>query len=106
MTEPSVSETGFEVVGDGIKPTLAAVATLRNEIDISFDRGDMQGVLIETSVDGGTWNFAGKYFVSPATLTIKNPAGLPRFVEVRARYIRDLLPVGQDSDAVSVVITP
>jgi hypothetical protein len=105
MIDPSVSETGFELVGNEIRPTLAAVAT-RNEIDIAFDRGNMHGVLIETSVDGGAWTYAGKYFISPATITIKNPTGVSRFVEVRARYIRHMLPVGQDSDAVSVIITP
>jgi len=105
MGERPLQTEGQGLVNKEVKPILEAVAMFHNEVDVSFDRGNMHGVLIETRSNGGPWKYAGRYFISPATIGIKNGTDV-RYVEIRARYIKDMEPVGQDSDPVSVVITP
>jgi len=106
MSDPLLPVNGNGLVNEELKPVLGAVAMPRNEVDVSFERGDMHGILIETMVDGGSWTYAGRYFISPATIKISNGTGRPRSVEIRARYVKGMEPVGLDSDPVSVVTTP
>jgi len=106
MKKSLLSTSDDGLVDEEVKPILYADATLRNKVDVRFERDDMQGVMIETKFDGGAWNYAGRYFISPATIRIKNGTGQPHWVEIRARYFRDMLPIGQHSDPVSVVMTP
>jgi len=106
VTIPSTPSNGNELINEEIKPTLEAVAMPYHEVDVSFDRGDMHGILVEIKVDDGSWRNAGRYFISPATITIPNGTGQPHSVEIRARYVKGMEPVGKDSDPVSVVTTP
>ena len=41
MTIPSTPSNGNELINEEIKPTLEAVAMPYHEVDVSFDRGDM-----------------------------------------------------------------
>ena len=68
----------------------------------------MTAIAIETKLDNAeTWTEAGKFYGSPAELVIpENPDGLPRAVQLRARYIDKNTPVGQLSDVITTATKP
>lgn len=90
------------------QPVLNAVSMPGSIIEVSFVRGNSNGVIVETKVDNAaTWSEAGKFFKSPAELVIpQNPQNLPRSVQMRARYVNGNSPVGQFSDIVSTATQP
>ena len=92
----------------GLKPTLAATAMPGNVVEVKFVRGNTDGVVIETKIDNAeTWSEAGRYFSSPANLSIpENPEKLPRAVQIRARYVDKDTLVGQYSFAVTTATQP
>ncbi len=93
---------------DEMQPKLKAVAMPGSVVQVSFVRGQTDGVLVETKLDNiETWTDAGRFFKSPAELVIpQNPANLPRAVQVRARYVNGDKPVGQFSTIVSTSTQP
>ena len=92
----------------GLKPTLAATPMPGNVVEVKFVRGNTDGVVIETKIDNAeTWSEAGRYFSSPANLSIPvNPEKLPRAVQIRARYVDKDTLVGQYSFAVTTATQP
>lgn len=90
-----------------MKPSLTPATLPNSVLQVKFVRGDTDGVVIETNVDNGSWSNAGRFFKSPATLAIpENPAGLPRSVQIRARYVEGDTPVGQFSPTVTIATQP
>ncbi len=90
-----------------MKPTLAPTSLPNSVVQVKFVRGNSDGVMIEMSLDNGTWSDAGRYFKSPANLVVpENPAKSPRAVALRARYVEGDNPVGQFSNIVTTASQP
>ena len=91
-----------------MKPNLSAVSMPGNVVEVKFVRGKTDGISVETKIDNAeTWSSAGKFIKSPASLVIpENPSGLPRSVQIRARYVEGNSPVGQYSPAVTTATQP
>ncbi len=95
---------------DDLQPVVKMTAMPGSTMQVTFTRGNTAGVLVQTKLDKAeTWDDAGRYYSSPAEIVVpKNAAGLPRSVQVRARYVegRGNLLVGQFSDVVSAATQP
>ncbi len=91
-----------------LQPVLKAKAEPGNIVNVSFKRGYTDGIAVEIKVDNaGTWNDAGRFVKSPAMLEIpENPQGLPRSVQVRARYVDGDTEVGLYSQVDTVSTLP
>lgn len=87
-------------------PVLKLTALPANVVNVDFKRGSSDGIQVQTQLDNsGTWTTVGTYFKSPAAVTIpEGPNGLPRSVQVRARYVDGNTPVG-DYSAVETIST-
>ncbi len=96
------------IVPTEVKPEPSIIAEPGNKVIVKFSRGQMDGLDVEVQLDNsGTWDNYGKYPKSPAELTIpENPQGLPRYVQVRSRYLQGNQPVGQYSDVDAISTTP
>ena len=90
------------------QPVLKVAALPGSVVEVKFVRGLMDGIALEMQVDNSdTWSDAGRFFTSPASLTIpQNAQNLPRSLKVRARYIEGNTPVGQFSSVVSTATQP
>jgi len=101
---PSKGDSLFE---EDMKPSLKAVAMPGNVVDVSFVRGQTDGIAVEIQIDGaGGWVSSGRFFKSPGSLDIPTGTGLPRAVQIRARFVVGNDPIGLNSDTVNVVTTP
>lgn len=82
-----------------VQPMLKVETLPGSIVNVAFKRGFSDGVSVEIKVDNATtWSDAGRFFKSPAQLTIpENPQNLPRSVQIRARYVEGDTPVGQYS---------
>lgn len=91
-----------------MQPSLKTVSLPGSIVQVSFVRGNTNGLAIETKIDNSdTWSDAGKFFNSPAELKIPvNAQNLPRSVQVRARYVEKNTPIGQFSDIVTTATQP
>jgi hypothetical protein len=96
-----------EIEETELKPALKASSLPGNQVEVGFTRGKTQGIEIEIRVDNdAAWQNVGRYFSSPAALDIADGTGLPRGVQIRARYVKNNQAVGLNSDTVNVVTTP
>lgn len=88
--------------------SLKARAVPGNIVEVNFARGTSDGVAVEMKVDKeATWSDAGKFFKSPATISIpQNADRLPRAVQLRLRYLIDDKPVGHLSDVLTTQTIP
>lgn len=93
---------------DQLQPSLKLKAMPGNVIEIDFVRAKSDGIEVQTKIDKeDNWSNAGRFFKSPAALTITaNGQGLPRAVQVRARYLEGNNAVGQYSDIVETSTQP
>ncbi|HMT06756.1 MAG TPA: hypothetical protein PKA82_02050 [Pyrinomonadaceae bacterium] len=93
---------------EDMQPTLKMVAMPGSSVQVTFVRGNTDGVMLQTKLDKAeNWSDSGRYFTSPIELPIpENPTGLPRSVQVRARYIEGNAAVGQFSPVVSASTQP
>ncbi len=100
--------SGPQVPEVDLQPTLKTVSLPGSVVQVRFVRGNMTAVAVETKIDNAdTWSDAGKFYSSPAELVIpQNAQGLPRSVQVRARYVDKNTPVGQFSDIVTTATQP
>lgn len=90
-----------------MKPELTPTSLPNSLVQVKFVRGQSDGVVIEMSLDNGTWSEAGRYFKSPANLVVpENPAKSPRAVALRARYVDGDNPIGQFSNIVTTASQP
>jgi hypothetical protein len=90
-----------------MQPSLTPTSLPNSVLQVKFVRGNTDGVVIETNLDNGSWSEAGRFFKSPANLAIpENPQGLPRSVQLRARYVDGNTPVGQFSPTVTIATQP
>jgi hypothetical protein len=90
-----------------MKPELTPTSLPNSVVQVKFVRGATDGVMIEMSLDNGTWSEAGRYFKSPANLVVpENPEKSPRAVQIRARYVEGDSPVGQFSNIVTTASQP
>ena len=89
-------------------PSLKALPMPNSVVQVSFVRGQTSGIAIEMKIDNAdTWSDAGRYFKSPAELVIpQNAQGLPRAVQVRARYVEGNNAIGQYSPVVTTATQP
>ena len=96
------------IPADDLQPSLKALAMPGSVVQVSFIRGNTNGVALETRVDNAdTWSDAGRFYSSPASLVIpENAQGLPRAVQMRARFIDGNTPVGQFSATISTSTQP
>lgn len=90
------------------QPVLKVESLPGSVVEVKFVRGQMDGVVLEMKLDNAqTWSEAGKFYSSPASLTIpENTENLPRAVRVRARYVEGNSAVGQFSSVVSTATQP
>jgi hypothetical protein len=96
-----------ESVEEELKPALKALVLPGGIVQIAFTRGQSDGISIELKLDkDAEWTSAGRFFKSPIVLTIPNGNGLPRAVQLRARYLDGNSSVGQNSNVVNVVTLP
>lgn len=103
----STSGTGSGTDDGDLKPVLKATAMPGSVVEVKFTRGHTDGIDVEIKVDNAAaWSSGGRFFKSPAALTIPDGTGLPHAVQIRARYLDGNAPVGQNSDTVNVVTTP
>lgn len=87
---------------DQMQPKLKAIAMPGSVVQVSFVRGLTDGVAIEMKLDNGAWADAGRFFKSPAEITVpQNAQSLPRSVQLRARYVEGNTAIGQFSAVVS-----
>jgi hypothetical protein len=101
---PARSES---IANSELMPAIKAAARPGNIVEIRFTRGDTDGISLQMRLDKEEdWKDAGRFVRSPARLEIPDGTGLPRAVQIRARYIIGNDPVGQNSDIVTVVTTP
>lgn len=93
---------------DFVKPEPSVIALPGNRLNVTFKRGQMNGIDIDVQVDNdGTWSNMGRFVKSPAELVIpENAQNLPRAVQVRARYFQGNTSVGMFSDIDVVATTP
>ena len=79
-----------------------------NKLSITFKRGIADGIAVEARIDNeATWSELGLVVKSPGELKIaENPNGLPRAVQVRARYLEGNTPVGQYSAIIAATTQP
>ena len=91
-----------------MKPVVKSTAMPGNKIAVSFKRGYSNGVVFEIKVDNAAaWSEAGRFYTSPAELVIpESPSGLPRSVQIRARYVEGNEPVGQYSQVDTISTLP
>jgi hypothetical protein len=96
-----------ELAENELKPSLKGSAMPNNKVEVVFVRGKTDGIEVEIVIDNtGGWVSAGRFFKSPAVLNIPDGNGLPRAVQIRARYVLGNEAVGLNSDTVNVVTTP
>jgi hypothetical protein len=92
---------------DELQPSIKAFALPPNVVEIAFTRGQTHGISIEIKIDKDEkWTPAGRFFKSPARLNIPDGTGLPRAVQIRARYLDGNLAIGQNSDIINIVTLP
>ena len=102
----STSGAGSGTDDGELKPVLKANAMPGNVVEVKFTRGHTDGIDVEIKIDNAaTWTSGGRFFKSPAALTIPDGTGLPHAVQIRARYLDGNAPVGQNSDTVNIVTT-
>jgi hypothetical protein len=105
---PSTTGTGANPEDNpDFKPVLKPVTKPGNAVEVGFTRGSTDGIAIEIKIDNeASWSDGGRFFKSPAALNIPDGTGLPRAVQIRARFLSGNNPIGQNSDTVNVVTTP
>lgn len=90
-----------------VPPVIKGTSLPGNNIEVTFVRGNSSGVLLQTEIDNsGTFADAGRFFRSPAELTVQGNNGLPRSVQIRARFLDGNAAVGQWSDVATVQTIP
>jgi hypothetical protein len=90
------------------KPTARATAIPGSEVQVGFNKGDFDGVLVEGRRTGETtWTQLGTDYFSPYS-DMRPPleAGKPETREYRLRYLLRDEPVGEWSDIVAAVTKP
>lgn len=93
------------IAPEDLKPVLKVKALPNFQIQIEFKRGDTNGILIQTQTGAeNTWTEAGRFFSSPAMLTVG--CGTPQTVRLRGRYLMKNEPVGEYSDIFQIVTNP
>ncbi len=97
-----------EVDPEGMKPDPSLRVEPGNIVLVDYVRGKADGIEIQYMLDNsGTWVNGGRFTKPTATLQIpESPGNLPRFVQVRARYVIGDVAVGQYSDIDSISTTP
>ena len=93
---------------EDLQPIVRMIAMPGSAVQVTFVRGTTDGVMLQTKLDKSeTWTDSGRYYSSPINVPIPaNPTGLPRSVQVRARYIEGNEAVGQFSPVVSASTQP
>lgn len=93
---------------EDLQPLVKMLAMPGSTVQVSFVRGNTDGVMLQTKIDKAeNWSDSGRFFTSPIQLPIpENPTGLPRSVQVRARYIEGNAAVGQFSPVVMTSTQP
>ncbi len=98
---------GGPVPESELKPSLKVSTEPGNVVVVKFTRGKTDGIGLEMKIDNeANWSNAGRFPKSPAIITVPANGGLPRSVQLRARFLDGNTPVGQNSDTVTVVTTP
>ena len=93
---------------EDLQPTVKMIAMPGSNVQVTFVRGTTDGVMLQTKLDKSeNWSDIGRYYTSPINIPIpENPTGLPRSVQVRARFIEGNAAVGQFSPVVSTSTQP
>ena len=93
---------------EDLQPIVRMISMPGSAVQVTFVRGTTDGVMLQTKLDKSeTWTDSGRYYSSPINVPIPaNPTGLPRSVQVRARYIEGNEAVGQFSPVVSASTQP
>jgi hypothetical protein len=98
---PSAPET------DSMKPVLKSKAKPANVVEIAYTKGKTDGIDVEIKIDNAAdWSAAGRFTASPAVLNIDAGTGLPRSVQIRARYFKSNDPIGLYSETYTAVAAP
>ena len=113
-TEETGAQLGISTNGGGthvpvgdVPPELKASVDPGNIIEVRFIKSNADGIWLETNVDDGGWTFIDKFIKSPAIVDVPdNPAGTPRGVQLRARFLDGNTAVGDWSDIVTVQTIP
>jgi hypothetical protein len=102
---PSVPDA---VPPDDWKPDPSLRASAGNVVMVDYVRGQATGIEIQYMLDNsGDWVSAGRFTKTTANLQIpQSPGNLPRYVQVRARYLLGDTAVGQYSDIDSISTIP
>lgn len=87
-------------------PSLAAEAG--NIVRLRFTRRTFDGIDVQMQLDKeNEWRPAGRFMRSPAIIRVpEGPENLPRFVQIRARYLRGNDAIGQYSDIDTISTIP
>lgn len=97
-----------EVDPESMKPDPSLRVEPGNVVLVDYVRGKADGIEIQYMLDhSGIWINGGRFTKPTATLQIPQSTGdLPRFVQVRARYVIGDVAIGQFSDIDSISTNP
>lgn len=97
-----------DVVTSETRPNIRLSALPGNVLKVAFTRGRTEGIVVEIDVDNsGTWEPAARFYKSPGELAIpQNAHATARSVKLRARYLKDNRPAGQNSEIETISTVP
>lgn len=88
-----------------VKPRISGTTALADKVVIDWVKGGMQGVTVESSLDGTNWAKRDKDFRSPWDDTAPNRGTEPEWRHYRLRYLYQDQSVGLYSDVVRVLVS-
>jgi hypothetical protein len=88
-----------------VKPRISGTTALADMVVIDWVKGGMQGVTVESSLDGANWTARDKDFRSPWEDTAPNRGTEPEWRHYRLRYLFQDRSVGLYSDVVKVLVS-
>jgi hypothetical protein len=88
-----------------VKPRISGTTALADKVVIDWVKGGMQGVTVESSLDGANWAKRDKDFRSPWEDTAPNRGTDPEWRHYRLRYLFQDQSVGLYSDVVKVLVS-
>lgn len=88
-----------------VKPRITEVVSLPDKVIIGWTKGSMQGVIVQRSLDGVTFNDVDKDFKSPWEDMSQNRTSTSEWRYYRLRYLYNDAQVGVYSEPVRVLVS-
>jgi len=88
-----------------VQPRISAINVFEDKVVLEWVKGQMQGVIVQSSTDGSTWVQRDKDFRSPWEDTAPNRGPAAEWRYYRLRYLYRDEPVGKYTDVAKVLVS-